>query len=500
LWNTNDRAYQFSQTFSYLLENKLLQNTLSFLFFDNSKREKIIETTDDLELSKILDNETIAVLRQQCTVEEAKARQDIFRELSQPEILLFFEQLHQEIIEADRLNRCYTAASSILEKRISCFFYCKKILEIRNLLVGCRSNSSFICQVRDKILNKDMLYTKMQDALDKYNEIIRRISSFTISDVNGTIKTAVNEEPITIIQKITDCMEEMGFPIQHSKGKQHLKLGAQTVNILTHHFSTEIESLACLDSYRDIWDMQELAILKQDIEFYLSINELVNKATQHGLPHCFPEYSDTPLFTSSEAYDITLLPSCNNEIVPNDINFTKVSKQFFLIGKNGGGKTTYLRTVAVNLIFALAGAPVFARNASVFPFRHLVTYFPISAETGISEGRLGEEMTRFNQQSKAFGKYSFIFLNEAFSSTSDEKGTSIALDSAELIRQKHSFMLFVTHFVNITDSNFSVLVTAEEEPYRIRSFDRMRTVFAEPILQKYGLTKELLGRRIGRIL
>ena len=57
---------------------------------------------------------------------------------------------------------------------------------------------------------------------------------------------------------------------------------------------------------------------------------------------------------------------CNNIDIPE-------SKYFLIItGANMAGKSTYLRTVGVNFLFACMGLPVYAESLTVFP-AHLVT-------------------------------------------------------------------------------------------------------------------------------
>ena len=53
-----------------------------------------------------------------------------------------------------------------------------------------------------------------------------------------------------------------------------------------------------------------------------------------------------------------------DECVPNDLHIGKEQSILIITGANMAGKSTFLRTAGVNLVLALTGAPVFAREYS----------------------------------------------------------------------------------------------------------------------------------------
>ena len=107
-------------------------------------------------------------------------------------------------------------------------------------------------------------------------------------------------------------------------------------------------------------------------------------------------------------------------IVPNDADFTENEPFAFLLGANGGGKTTYLRALGVNLIFFLAGCPVFAKEAEIYPFDIVLSHFP-KDERFDNTGRLDEERGRTEKMlDAARGKRAFVFFNETYRQELDE--------------------------------------------------------------------------------
>jgi hypothetical protein len=79
----------------------------------------------------------------------------------------------------------------------------------------------------------------------------------------------------------------------------------------------------------------------------------------------FPEVIDTPFTYEALALKHPLLPDA--ECVANDISFSGQPKILIITGANMAGKSTFLRTLTVNLILGMSGAPVCARQMRFSP-------------------------------------------------------------------------------------------------------------------------------------
>lgn len=74
----------------------------------------------------------------------------------------------------------------------------------------------------------------------------------------------------------------------------------------------------------------------------------------------FPEISDDTLYISGKELGHPLIhPS---QRVSNDVHIDKQGKILLVTGSNMAGKSTYLRTVGINVVLAFAGAPVCAES------------------------------------------------------------------------------------------------------------------------------------------
>jgi DNA mismatch repair ATPase MutS len=96
--------------------------------------------------------------------------------------------------------------------------------------------------------------------------------------------------------------------------------------------------------------------------------------------------------------------------VRNDVRFTEAERVLVVSGSNMSGKSTLLRTVGINAVLALAGAPVRAENLRIAP---LVLGASIRITDSLKEGtsRFYAEITRLKQiVTLSGGPYPLMFL------------------------------------------------------------------------------------------
>lgn len=74
----------------------------------------------------------------------------------------------------------------------------------------------------------------------------------------------------------------------------------------------------------------------------------------------FPSISDEALFISGKQLGHPLIPP--SQRVSNDVHLDKQGKILLVTGSNMAGKSTYLRTVGMNMVLTFAGAPVCAES------------------------------------------------------------------------------------------------------------------------------------------
>ncbi|AKD03199.1 MutS family DNA mismatch repair protein [Pontibacter korlensis] len=115
------------------------------------------------------------------------------------------------------------------------------------------------------------------------------------------------------------------------------------------------------------WKEQYLQQLERSLEVLAELEALASIAAfQHAHPQfAVPQLSPTPFLYQATALAHPLIFSVKP--VANDFEMQGAGHSIVITGSNMSGKTTFLRTVGINMVLALLGAPVCARSMTVAP-------------------------------------------------------------------------------------------------------------------------------------
>ncbi len=111
-----------------------------------------------------------------------------------------------------------------------------------------------------------------------------------------------------------------------------------------------------------------------------------------------------------------LIPPGEN--IPNDISIDKFGQFMLITGSNMAGKSTFLRTVGVNLVLAAAGAPVMAENMQFRPI-DVFTSMRVRDSLSSRESTFYAELKRLRRIIEIHnkGQQSLILLDEILKGT-----------------------------------------------------------------------------------
>ncbi len=189
------------------------------------------------------------------------------------------------------------------------------------------------------------------------------------------------------------------------------------------------------------------------IEFIDAYNSLGNFAFNHQ-SYVFPEIiSGSPIIKAANAVHPLLNPE---KAVANDFQID--NEQFFIItGANMAGKSTFLRTVSLQIVMSNVGLPVCATSCEYSPIK-LITSMRTSDSLSEDESYFFSELKRlqFIVQKIKSDKY-FIILDEILKGTNS---TDKAIGSKKFIQKlvnSHSTGIIATH-------DLSLCEVAEELP------------------------------------
>ena len=459
------------------------------------------ELFSDLQLDKILSEQTIAVLGRPCGLSELVRRNELFALLDNKENHARMENVLSVLIATER------ASTLLKDARLSLDRYRRQAELFESYIASCEALASMndlgslfseIARYFSSEEKKRALYG-IKESVRKIKNLFRQMSTGLLSFADKNWLTP-DYEAVSEFDTVVACAENLGFTVPKKKTK-NTKLNLSLSDTICRLYADEVEQLEVEIAKHNEVDFHEHSMYIREIEFFLEIHRLIQRAADIGVPHCISRVANTPKYIAKEIYDVSLLAKNCENIVPNDAEFSQDEPFCFLIGANGGGKTTYLRSVGINLVLFLAGCPVFAKKAEIYPFDVVLSHFP-KDERFDDVGRLDEEQRRTEEMLEfAQNKTAFLFFNETFSGTDDKRGFELLTDAVLQIGEKKQFGLYVTHFHKVMSLEYPVL-SAEIDPsddnkrtFRIVRAKGSASSYAADILKKYGLDKDSLAAR-----
>ena len=126
-----------------------------------------------------------------------------------------------------------------------------------------------------------------------------------------------------------------------------------------------------------------------------------------------------------------------------------------ITGPNASGKTTYLKTTAINIILSQQFGMGFYSKCTLNPYTHIHSYLNIPDTSGRdslfqAESRRCKEILQTIQQKGVTRQ--FCIFDELYSGTNPKEATKSAYAFMEFLRQyKHVDLFLTTHYVSICD-------------------------------------------------
>jgi len=140
------------------------------------------------------------------------------------------------------------------------------------------------------------------------------------------------------------------------------------------------------------------------------------------------------------------------QFVPNDTNLSQNGERCIIVtGPNMGGKSSYIRQVALAVIMAQMGSFVPATSATLSLFDGVFVRMGASDQIFRGASTFMVEMTEASEIMRDASPNSLVILDELGRGTSTHDGTAIATATLEhFVRDVEAFTLFVTHYPLIT--------------------------------------------------
>jgi DNA mismatch repair ATPase MutS len=246
----------------------------------------------------------------------------------------------------------------------------------------------------------------------------------------------------------------------------------------------------------DFYYAYKLEILKKNIATKLpqwldtwfnleALNSLAN------LSYIFPDYVFPSIMNpSGEDSKVFLIKDAGHPLIPysqnisNDFSFNQIGESIIVTGSNMSGKSTFLKTIGINLALCFSGAPVYASNMETSLFR-LFTCIKVSDSVtdGISYfyaevKRLKHLLNDLNNSSNLPLLY---LIDEIFRGTNNLERLTGSRAFIKALAGSHSVGLISTHDLE--------LVKLEDEITNIYNYHFKEEVITDRMIFDYKLHK-----------
>ena len=236
---------------------------------------------------------------------------------------------------------------------------------------------------------------------------------------------------------------------------------------------------------------QYIAALQQIAHALAQLDVLVALA-DHALRHgwCAPQMVEEPAIRIEQGRH----PVVENHIerfIANDCMLSDDARMLLITGPNMGGKSTYMRQVALITLLAYVGSFVPAASAVIGPIDRIFTRIGAADDLAGGRSTFMVEMTESAAILNGATEHSLVLMDEVGRGTSTFDGLALAWAIARhLIETTRSFTLFATHYFELTQLPEAYAGARNVHLSAVEHKDKivfLHAVQAGPASQSYGL-------------
>lgn len=327
-------------------------------------------------------------------------------------------------------------------------------------------------------------------------------------------------EQVTTLEKIINWVESRNFnsnsmkqlqqKISTDNGKASLQI--KKLKSILDKFDLRLNLITpiFLNSFL-LWDVRQMMALnewrknnKQSVPKLFEVISEVEVLNSLGTIHfnypdwCLPKFSDQHFVFESKELGHPLIPQTQR--VANNFEIENNQLVSLVTGSNMAGKSTFLRSIGVNIVLAQMGAPVCARSFTVSAVR-LMTSMRISDNLAENTSTFYAELKKLKTIIEAVNQHEkvFVLLDEILRGTnSHDRHKGSAAFITQLIKQ-HAFAVIATHDLELADLklqfpssienyHFDVQVKGEELffDYKLKS-GICKSLNASLLMKKIGI-------------
>lgn len=181
----------------------------------------------------------------------------------------------------------------------------------------------------------------------------------------------------------------------------------------------------------------------------------------------------------------------DHPFVPNDVYLDDKQRMLVITGPNMGGKSTYMRQIALIVLLAHIGSFIPAKSARIGVVDRIFTRIGAADDLASGRSTFMVEMTETANILHNATSQSLVLMDEIGRGTSTFDGLSLAYACAEfLARETKAFTLFATHYFELTSLEDEIATVQNVHFDATEHGDKiifLHTVNAGPANQSYGI-------------
>ncbi len=246
----------------------------------------------------------------------------------------------------------------------------------------------------------------------------------------------------------------------HFHRKQTLKNVERFITDELKQFEEKVLSASSKALAREKWLYEQLLIelqpqlttLNQIAKSIAELDVLNNLAERaRSLKWNKPSFSQSPGIEIAAGRHPVIEAQRQESFIPNDLCLSPEQNALLITGPNMGGKSTYMRQVALIVILAHIGSFVPAETAKLGPIDQIFTRIGASDDLASGQSTFMVEMSETAHILKQATEKSLVLIDEIGRGTSTHDGMAIAYATChQLVNEIKAYTLFSTHYFELT--------------------------------------------------
>jgi len=198
--------------------------------------------------------------------------------------------------------------------------------------------------------------------------------------------------------------------------------------------------------------MPSVPLLQTSASAIAELDVLANFAERAAhLNWCCPVLTEETGICITEGRHPVVESVLQQPFVPNDITLDGKQRMLMITGPNMGGKSTYMRQVALIVLLAHVGSYVPARAAQIGLIDRIFTRIGAADDLASGRSTFMVEMTETANILHNATEHSLVLMDEIGRGTSTFDGLSLAWAAAHYLAEGiRAFTLFATHYFELT--------------------------------------------------